>query len=184
MELTAGQQQPVPDWLAETAPSISPFSATYTPEVPDWIREAEAAVAIEQIPDWLNEPLEEPRIEELPPIYTPPPAPEPTPVRAASELRSPVPERPVPLPVSAAASGSLDQARRMGQSGDIAGALVEYESLIRANFDLETVVDDLSKIVSANRTNAAAYRVLGDGLMRQGKLQAALETYRQALNQL
>jgi hypothetical protein len=34
------------------------------------------------------------------------------------------------------------------------------------------------------KTTPAVYRVLGDGLMRQGKLQLALDTYRKALNQL
>lgn len=182
-ELAAGQQQPVPDWLAETTPATPPFGTSYAPEVPDWIREAEAAVSLDQIPDWLNETLEEPHIEEFIPAYTPPPAPEP--VRPAADVRSPVPERQAPTPTrTVTAGGSLEAARRLGQNGDIPGALAEYESLIRANVELETVVEDLSKIVSANRSNAAAYRVLGDGLMRQGKLQAALETYRQALNQL
>jgi hypothetical protein len=180
-ELSAGQQQPVPEWLAETTPATPPFGTTFSPEVPDWIREAEAAVSIDEVPDWLNEPLEEPAVEEpAPEPYTPPPAP----ARPSGELLSPVPERQTPIPARTTAAGSLDEARRLEQSGDLAGALAEYEALIRANVDLETVVDDLSKIVSANRTNAAAYRVLGDGLMRQGKLQAALETYRQALNQL
>jgi hypothetical protein len=189
-ELPAGQQQPVPDWLAETAPATPPFGTNFAPEVPDWIREAEAAVSLDQIPDWLNETLDEPQIEEFTPAAfaapaAPPPAPEPAPVRPpAAELRSPVPERQTPIQPRTTAVGSLDDARRLGQSGDIVGALAEYESLIRANVELETVVEDLSKIVSANRSNAAAYRVLGDGLMRQGKLQAALETYRQALNQL
>jgi predicted negative regulator of RcsB-dependent stress response len=34
------------------------------------------------------------------------------------------------------------------------------------------------------KKNPAVYRVLGDGLMRQGKLQTALETYRKALKML
>ena len=35
-----------------------------------------------------------------------------------------------------------------------------------------------------HKDNAAAHRVLGDALMRQGKLQEALNTYRRALNLL
>ena len=78
----------------------------------------------------------------------------------------------------------LDRARDKEQSGDLEGALAEYEALIRANTDLETVVTDLTQLVKSYKTTPAVYRVLGDGLMRQGKLQAALNTYREALNQL
>ncbi|MFN8449319.1 MAG: hypothetical protein U0521_12235 [Anaerolineae bacterium] len=56
--------------------------------------------------------------------------------------------------------------------------------MIRSSTELDAVVNELSQLVRSYKTTAAVYRVLGDGLMRQGKLQAALNTYREALNQL
>jgi hypothetical protein len=56
--------------------------------------------------------------------------------------------------------------------------------MIRSSTELEVVVAELTELVKSYKTTPAVYRVLGDGLMRQGKLQAALNTYREALNQL
>ncbi|MDZ4770101.1 MAG: hypothetical protein SGJ24_13310, partial [Chloroflexota bacterium] len=78
----------------------------------------------------------------------------------------------------------LQGARDLEQGGDLESSLAEYEALIRANVGVDAVVDDLSQLLRSYRTVPAVYRVLGDGLMRQGKLQQALNTYREALNQL
>jgi DNA-binding SARP family transcriptional activator len=56
--------------------------------------------------------------------------------------------------------------------------------VIRANQALNDVVSDLAQLAEHHKNRPAVYRVLGDGLMRQGNLQAALDTYRKALNQL
>jgi predicted negative regulator of RcsB-dependent stress response len=61
---------------------------------------------------------------------------------------------------------------------------MHYEGLIRAQVNVDDVVDDLSSLSRQHRDNPLVFRILGDGLMRQGKLQQALDTYRQALNQL
>ena len=82
------------------------------------------------------------------------------------------------------AAAVIERARDKEQSGDLEGALAEYESMIRANSSLDVVVEELTLLVKSYKTTPAVYRVLGDGLMRQGKLQAALNTYREALNQL
>jgi hypothetical protein len=76
------------------------------------------------------------------------------------------------------------RARDREQSGDLEGSLSEYEALLRRSEDVETVVSDLRQLVKSYKTIPAVYRVLGDGLMRQGRLQQALDTYREALNQL
>ena len=78
----------------------------------------------------------------------------------------------------------IERARDKEQSGDLEGALSEYEAMIRGNSALDAVVEELTQLVKSYKTTPAVYRVLGDGLMRQGKLQAALNTYREALNQL
>ncbi|MFN8562656.1 MAG: hypothetical protein U0703_13800 [Anaerolineae bacterium] len=78
----------------------------------------------------------------------------------------------------------LERARDRERGGDLEGALADYESMIRSSTELDAVVNELTQLVRSYKTTAAVYRVLGDGLMRQGKLQAALNTYREALNQL
>jgi cytochrome c-type biogenesis protein CcmH/NrfG len=82
------------------------------------------------------------------------------------------------------AVAALTSARNRYTENDLDGSLSDYESLVRSNQNLEDVVTDLTKAVEKHKGNPAVYRVLGDGLMRQGKLQAALDTYRKALNQL
>ena len=79
---------------------------------------------------------------------------------------------------------ALQSARASLQDGNINEALADYERVVRANDQLDAVVADVSKLLKKEKDNAAAYRVLGDALMRQGKLQAALDTYRRALNML
>jgi tetratricopeptide (TPR) repeat protein len=86
--------------------------------------------------------------------------------------------------VNVDAEETLRSAREKYKGGDLDSSLREYESIIRANIALDSVVADMTRMVEQHKENPAVYRVLGDGLMRQGKLQAALDTYRKALNQL
>ncbi|MBZ0277009.1 MAG: hypothetical protein K8I60_12740, partial [Anaerolineae bacterium] len=111
------------------------------------------------------------------PVLAPKPAPAPAP-RPASP--APVPAQSANIDVAA----TLGSARQKITGNDLDGGLGEYERLIRANAELPTVVGDLSRLVTQYKDNPAVYRVLGDGLMRQGQLQAALDIYRKALNQL
>ena len=154
-ELQAGEPEAVPDWMHEPeAEAPAPVAA----DVSDWMREDTVQEEAEESYAWLVEDAhDEPPVEET--IVEP--------------------ARPAP-----AASGDLESARTRSREGDVAAALVEYEALIRVNADLDFVVSDLQSLSRAHRDNPAVYRVLGDGLMRQGKLQAALDIYREALNQL
>lgn len=199
--LPAGQPQPLPSWMSgytpEEAAEPEPEAASEAnvfEEMPDWLKEVEASVSPEEVPDWLVETIgmseqaeEAEAVVETPPepVYVAPPAP----VRQVSPPPAPVrqapPSAPAParIPVGEAAA-VLERARDREQSGDLEGALTEYVSMIRSGAALDSVVDDLSLLVKSYKTVPAVYRVLGDGLMRQGKLQAALNTYREALNQL
>ena len=175
-----------PDWLAEAAADTEARSEDED-NIPDWLADAEVDVSPEEIPDWLRDTAEledtgEETIiipaQEAPTIETPaPPMPEPTP--AAPVV--PVPASAPPAPEIAA---TLESAREMVANGDLEGSLPEYERVIRANAALDQVVSDLTRLTEQHKENPAIYRLLGDGLMRQGKLQAALDTYRKALNQL
>jgi predicted negative regulator of RcsB-dependent stress response len=81
-------------------------------------------------------------------------------------------------------AATLQEARTHATINNLDASLPHYEMLIRANAALDDVVDDLAKLSEKFKTSPAVHRVLGDTLMRQGKLQAALDTYRKALNQL
>ncbi|MBI1257050.1 MAG: hypothetical protein GC204_06235 [Chloroflexi bacterium] len=199
--LSAGQPEAVPSWVAgfEPVEEQETTSANVFEEMPDWLREVEASVAPEDVPDWLVETIGEPEEESIffepvqevvvePPKPAPvvPPPPRPTPV-AAAPAPKPAPA-PAPAAARAVATGEaaavIERARDKEQSGDLEGALAEYEAMIRGNSSLDAVVEELTLLVKSYKTTPAVYRVLGDGLMRQGKLQAALNTYREALNQL
>jgi hypothetical protein len=188
-KLPAGQQQPIPEWMIETvsAPQTPAFEpvASAVDDIPDWIKEAEAAVNTDEIPAWLLETIREtsaPEPELMEIIIdepAPPPAPTPVPAPAAVAVA------PAPRPAAVVRDGlSLAEARRLAQANDLSGSLAHYEGLIRAQINVDDVVDDLSSLSRQYRDNPLVFRILGDGLMRQGKLQQALDTYRQALNQL
>ncbi len=188
-ELPEGQAETVPAWATDfAAPATDTSGEEVFAEMPEWLREVEASVSPDDIPDWLVETISAPVEEEpeviTPPVVVPAPAPAPQPVQAPTQ---PAPKAPAPEPVRAAAVDApevLKRARDLEQNGDLEGALAEYEGMIRVSADLEAVVTDLTQLVKSYKTTPAVYRVLGDGLMRQGKLQAALNTYREALNQL
>ncbi|MDX2075729.1 MAG: tetratricopeptide repeat protein [bacterium] len=194
--LPMGELESVPSWMDTSAPVTPVEVAQPISDLPDWLRETEdeapVIMADEPLPDWLNEAgientedvpdwlLETVGEEQAPvPVFTPP-APTPVPVVVK-------PQSPAPVPTgNINASQVLQQARAKIQSGDLEGGLGAYEAVIRANTALDMVVSDLSEMVKqeGNKTNASIYRVLGDGLMRQGRLQQALDTYRRALNLL
>ncbi len=184
-KLPAGQQQPTPEWMLETVsapqmPAPEPVAGA-ADDIPDWIKEAEAAVNTDEIPAWLLETIQQTSAPEpeLMEIITNEPALPPAPAPVAA------PSAPAPRPVSAARDGfSLAEARRLAQANDLSASLAHYEGLIRAQMNIDDVVDDLSSLSRQYRNNPLVFRILGDGLMRQGKLQQALDTYRQALNQL
>lgn len=188
-EMAFEEDEDMPDWLREQAdeharavPTSEPVLDEEDEDMPDWLREtiAEREASSADI-DFSELDIEEP---EVPAEVAPMPAPEP--------VRVPVPAAqvsPAPVPVGASAvdiAARLQSAREKVQAGDMEGALLNYESVIRANNALGSVEGDLQKLIQdkTHKENPAVYRVLGDCLMRQGKLQTALDTYRKALNLL
>jgi hypothetical protein len=91
---------------------------------------------------------------------------------------------PLAVAMSAGESSSVLSSARGLSENDVDASLLDYEKLVRANAELDAVVNDLTQLVVKYDKNPGVYRVLGDGLMRQGQLQAALDTYRRALNLL
>ncbi|MCA9893532.1 MAG: hypothetical protein KC615_11150 [Anaerolineae bacterium] len=206
-------EQDLPDWLSDTGPvsdipdwlQTDAVEAVEDEDLPDWLN-VDAEVDVEDIPDWLRETMDEeeeaqaitlepvaeeqtftdeaPEIEEEP---IPAPAVQPQPQPALVPVQQP--RSPAPVPVAATqvnVAAMLENARSKVSSGAVDDSLHDYETVIRANTALDEVVNDLKKLSEDKdqKKNTAVYRVLGDGLMRQGKLQDALETYRKALKML
>jgi hypothetical protein len=207
-EVPAGQPDTVPDWLSGVSVEPAPVAAAQpeaTPAMPDWltmeITEPQAAatdvpdwladVDVEpaDIPDWLKQTITSTK-EDM--VVTPVPTATPaaiTPAAPPPATPAIVPVRASPAPVPVAAqnidvAATLQSARAHATSNNLDASLPHYEMLIRANAALDDVVHDLAKLADKFKTSPAVHRVLGDTLMRQGKLQAALDTYRKALNQL
>ncbi|MFN8379313.1 MAG: hypothetical protein U0452_11650 [Anaerolineae bacterium] len=185
--LQPGEPQPVPAWIA--APPVVTTAVVEEPagdDIPEWLHEMENVVASSEIPAWLNEPVDFAADDGLP-FELEEALPTPEFVIDAPTAQS-EPEH-VPEAVSETARAetgmpALDSARARRQSGDLSGALEEYEALIRSNTSLQDCVDDLAHVAHLERSNPVVFRVLGDGYMRMGKLQLALDTYREALNHL
>lgn len=174
----------IPDWLKQDIGGVLPVEPEPEPalvaSVPDWL--ADVDIAAEEIPEWLTQSITGEQVS----VVTPAPAAAVVPVPA----QAPVPVTPVrasPAPVQVTAidiPGTLSRARSFASGNDLDNSLVHYEQLIRANAELDTIVADMTALAEKFKTSAPILRILGDGLMRQGKLQAALDTYRKALNQL
>ncbi|MFW5692053.1 MAG: hypothetical protein ACOCX3_01745, partial [Chloroflexota bacterium] len=196
-ELMPGEPEPVPEWLDSEAEPLETREELVAAELPDWLREQQdeyetgETASAEAVPDWLSGAgvtdaedvpnwLMDTITEEAPVVSEQPePArPEAPPQRAIS----PAP----PPPFSIDADDTLEKARTAVKSGELEEGLQGYEMIIRANERLDAVVEDLTTLLQspAYKDYASIYRVLGDVLMRQGKLQQALDTYRRALNLL
>jgi len=192
--LPIGAAQSVPNWVtwvgvaavsAQAMPVAEPETPFITRDVPEWLKDIEVP---DDVPSWILETF--PQEEEVFNVFEEAPAP-PVVVAPVAVVPKPVVQAPAPArvdtrpPVIAGFAGeTLQTARDQEQGGDIEGSLALYESLIRSNQVIDDVVADLSLLVRSYRAMPAVYRLLGDGLMRQGKLQDALNTYRDALNQL
>ena len=167
----------MPDWLSEAAPAAEPVASE---DMPDWLKEVGAEVELHEIPDWLKETSDTEEQVVIPQAQPAPAATTPVILPAVA------PASPAPVPAAVTqidVAATLSSAHSLAQS-DLDAGLLEYEKLVRANVELDAVVGDLTQLVSKHDKNPAVYRVLGDGLMRKGQLQAALDTYRKALNLL
>ncbi len=92
------------------------------------------------------------------------------------------PAKPPPPGLAAA----INSARGKVKRDDLMDALLDYETLLGTTAGLQWVVHDMRALVVQNkyRSHPSVYRVLGDALMRQGHLNAALSVYRHALSLL
>ena len=92
------------------------------------------------------------------------------------------PSKPPPPGLAAA----IYSARGKVEADDLRAALTDYETLLRTSAGLEWVISDMRGLIAreAFHRHPSVHRVLGDALMRQGNLDAALDVYRHALTLL
>jgi hypothetical protein len=179
----------LPSWLQ---PEDEQAAGEEEDELPAWLRTDPEIEPVESdLPPWLAEdPTPEP--EESPSFNPADAAPAPAPRRVTGPLTPPsVPRQPTVRVASVSITPSeaaerLKAARGSAKMGDVAASVEHYEVLIRAQAALDEVTSDLANLARdpAHKGNPAVLRVYGDALMRQGNLQAALDTYRAALNLL
>ena len=92
------------------------------------------------------------------------------------------PAKPPPPGLAAA----INSARGKVEADELPEALADYETLLRTSAGLDWVIGDMRGLIGRDqfRRNPSVHRVLGDALMRQGQLDAALDVYRHALTML
>jgi len=98
--------------------------------------------------------------------------------QAAAALSAPEPEPPPP-----GLAAAINSARGKIHADALPAALQDYEKLYGSSAGLEWVVRDMRGLLQREKYRAepSVHRVLGDALMRQGHLDAALQAYQQAL---
>lgn len=176
----------MPDWLVETEDE-----SAVDAQLPAWLSAAEPdEVASEEVPDWLSE-LGEDAGETERAATTPyaalssepeVSAPAREPVIPDSELFASYRQRLDEEPGDFASRLAL--ARTLRAHGEVAPSLDHYETLVENVQLLDDVANDLALLVDEQPTLPRARRLLGDSLMRRGRLQDALDAYRAALERL
>lgn len=176
----------MPDWLVE-AEDESAAGA----QLPGWLSEMEQAEAASDAAlDWLSD-LNEDRGEAAraasEPSATLPPEPDASatprePVIPDSELFASYRQRLAEEPGDYASRLAL--ARTLRAQGEVAPSLDHYETLVENAQLLDDVANDLTLLVDEQPALPRARRLLGDSLMRRGRLQDALDAYRAALERL
>ena len=93
--------------------------------------------------------------------------------------------KPAKLPPPGLAA-AINSARGKVKARELSAALLDYETLLSTTAGLQWVVSDLRDLIAQGeyRKDPSMHRVLGDALMRQGHLNAALGVYRYALSLL
>jgi tetratricopeptide (TPR) repeat protein len=109
-------------------------------------------------------------------------APEPTPVPEPLITRELKALRAEDLPKDP--NARLSMAHAALNAGDWSEALTIYETLVSSSELLDDVIDDLEVGVRRYPDNANGHQLLGDALMKDGRLQDALQAYRTALSRL
>lgn len=183
------EEDELPAWLKDMEAQLLPAEATAEgeeEELPDWLKEPEPREA----PVETEPAAEAPVQKDVPQVPWPEAelAGEAPPAEEVARVEEPAAEvvEPEPAPVAAEDDHErLRLARERLDAKDVGGALPYYETLVARGQMLEQTVADLSYVLQTEaRTEPRIRRVRGDALRAQGKLQEALDAYRQALDDL
>jgi hypothetical protein len=142
------------------------------------------------LPNWLKK-LREGGVEATSPsagtIMPTPPTPQPVaPIIAALPQSAPLIVEPEPIPddLPTDPTERLNLAQSARDRGDINEALRIYGSLVLSGAHLETIIEDAQQIVKTHPGDSRVLQLMGDAMVRDGRLQSALEAYRKAMTQL
>ncbi|MCL4299297.1 MAG: hypothetical protein KJ077_26420 [Anaerolineae bacterium] len=152
---------------------------------PAVVSEPERVSAPSGIPDWLQK-LRQVDEEEIVPVSVTP-MPLPAPAAAARPAPQPVYAQAVAAPppdIPADAEERLKHARTARDKGDINEAVGIYDSLVVNGVYLNKIIEDMQQIIKLHPGNYLLYQLMGDAMMRDGRLQSALNAYREALSKL
>jgi tetratricopeptide (TPR) repeat protein len=89
-----------------------------------------------------------------------------------------------PAPSGPADEDQLESARSALEIGDVNTALEQYTTMLQAGQGVPMVIADLEAAATKHTKVAPLQRLLGDAYMQNGQLQKAIDTYRQALDNL
>ena len=78
----------------------------------------------------------------------------------------------------------LESARNALAGGEIDAALHNYQGLVETGESMHTVISDLERAAELHQDKPMVRRMLGDAYMRNGQINRAIETYRDALDQM
>ncbi len=167
--------------VAETpAPAVTEAAAVEVPATP--VIETPVAAALAGIPDWLQK-LREVEPEPAPTPVLIQPVVAPTPVMAAQAAPRPAVAPPNPE-WPADADEQLKLARTARDKGEWDQAIAIYDSLVAKGVYLNKIIEDMQQAIKTQATNYLLYQLMGDAMMRDGRLQSALNAYREALTRL
>jgi len=144
------------------------------------------------MPDWLKK-LRESDDEEVaaPQSTAPAPTPSPAPPQPVSTTVAAPPPEPSPVveakdedKLSADVEERLKLAQSAREKGDIEEAVRYYDSLVSSGAYLDTIIEDMQQAIKSYPSNYMLFQVMGDAMMKDGRLQSALNAYREALEKL
>jgi tetratricopeptide (TPR) repeat protein len=174
-------EEALPDWLAiEGEEDDFEAWAEDAADLTQWLEAEEAATM-----------SEEPVADLAPTARAALPA-EPVPApeeRPAEKPEAEVPKHEPEAPTAAEADLSafddavVEKAREAMRAGELAAAAEHYRALLESGNDVDALVVELENNV-ADKPNRALHQLLGDAYMQSGRLQQALDSYRQALESL
>jgi tetratricopeptide (TPR) repeat protein len=170
------EPEPVPEPVVTAAPVPAPAAVEEPKPQP---RPAPAG-----LPDWLKKLREGEREEEKTAAAMP--APRPAPALATVQDRSvgeiKTEEQAQDLPTDA--EERLKLAREARDEGNLEDAIQVYDTLVSSGVYLHQIIEDMQQAIKSYPSNYLLYQLMGDAMMREGRLHSALEAYRQALARL